>query len=78
MLGRHEEDIVAAFAGNLHPAEKERLCVYISIYVQGEQFPQALRIYVLRGKAGLTEIGSAACVVILRRGHLLCLRLQGK
>jgi hypothetical protein len=56
MLGRDEEDIVAAFARNFDTAEEERLCIDLSIDVEGEEFPKVLDIHIARCQGGFIQV----------------------
>ena len=48
MLGHDEEHIVPALTRNLDPADEERLCVDLTINMQGEELAQLLSIYIAR------------------------------
>ncbi len=48
MLGDDEEHIVPALSWNLHPADEERLCIDLTIYMQSEELAELLRIHIAR------------------------------
>ena len=69
MLGRDEDHVVNALAGDFDTRHVERLCVDVAVDRQREELPELRGVDVPRGEDRFAKIRAGAAVVELRCGY---------